>query len=96
MGVPQHDATIRLDGDRAFRRCASSRSRPRTHLSWSFRHNTTAVPPAASTIGATGDRASKSRPAVRQLAQWQMRLVIGAPAASKPTAPHAHVISFIA
>jgi hypothetical protein len=58
----------------------------------SFRHNTTEVPPPASTIGATRDWVSNARPAVRQLVQWQMTLISDGPTASRHTAPQEHTI----
>jgi hypothetical protein len=73
---PLDDATIRRDGDSGVRRFDVSRSFPRTQRTLSLRHGTTGVPPATSTIGATGDRASRSRPAVRQLIQWQITVII--------------------
>jgi hypothetical protein len=61
-----------------------------------LRHKTTGVPPETSTIGATGDRASNARPAVRQLVQWQITVIIDGSMAARHTAPHAHTIVPIA
>jgi hypothetical protein len=47
-------------------------------------------------MGATGDCASNARPAVRQLVQWQITLIIEGSMASRHTAPHAHTIVPIA
>jgi hypothetical protein len=43
-------------------------------------------------MGATGDRVSNARPALRQLVQWQITLIIEGSMAFRHTAPHAHTI----
>jgi hypothetical protein len=46
-------------------------------------------------MGSTGDRASNARPAVLQLVQLQIKVMIEGSIASRHTDPHAHTIAVI-